>query len=325
MSDTDQSCTPSTIATEVDYVPTVYPYATGASTPSPFVGVTNTVTTQAYTTETLDGAGVFDSLMRTLKAHLKEEYSQSRIRGTEYATVYLGALNATMDKSLQFLLTRDKVKLEADVLELQAAQMQLDGQRAALEIDLLKQQRNKAFLDGELVKAQAAKVYQDICLAQLQEKKMQEEIDLLQEQFKNQEEETKNTKQQRFVINATKCKLDAEFSVLVQQKLKVVQETALLAQKTSTEAAQITNSAAVGSVIGAQTALYAAQAEGFQRDAEQKMTKMMLDTWNTRRATSSTLTSANPTNLLDDSNIGKVLEKAIAAANLGSPTSVAPS
>lgn len=324
MAEDDIACTPTTIGTEVGYVPTLYPYASSATAVSPFVGATLAVTTAAYTTEVLDGAGVFDSLMRTLKAHLKEEYSQSRIRGTEYATVYLGALNATMDKSLQFLLTRDKVKLEADVLELQATQMLLDGKRTALEIDLLEQQRNKAFLDGELVKAQVAKVYQDVCLGALQETKMQEEIDLLQEQFLNAKEVTKNTKQERFVINATKCKLDAEFAVLVQQKQKVTAEKELLVQKKTTEQAQTADTAAGGSVVGSQIALYTAQSAGFARDAEQKMTKMLLDTWNTRRATSATLTDGNTTNLLNDPTIGKVLAKALKNADLGVFTSAAP-
>ena len=56
------------------------------------------------TTQSIDGVGVFDVLMKTTKLHLKEEYEAGRITGQEYATVYIEAMNNVMQQSVQFLL-----------------------------------------------------------------------------------------------------------------------------------------------------------------------------------------------------------------------------
>jgi hypothetical protein len=61
------------------------------------------------TTETVDGTGAFDVLMRATKKHLQEEFENQRITGSEYATVYLGALAAVLQTSIQFLLNEQQV------------------------------------------------------------------------------------------------------------------------------------------------------------------------------------------------------------------------
>lgn len=66
---------------------------------------------------TLDGHGVFDVLMRATKAHLDQEWTQGRIKGNEYATIYLGALQQTMQSAIQFLLNKDKTSLEIELAE----------------------------------------------------------------------------------------------------------------------------------------------------------------------------------------------------------------
>ena len=112
------------------------------------------------------------------------------------------------------------------------------------------------------------------------------------------------------VLTAQKCKLDAEFTLLGEQKLKVIQETALFLKKTATELAQTTGTGIeASSVIGKQIALYTAQTTGFARDAEQKAAKIMVDSWNVRRTTDSDATQANTSNKLDNANIGEVVGK----------------
>jgi hypothetical protein len=91
--------------------------------------------------------------------------------------------------------------------------------------------------------------------------------------------------------------------------LKTAQETQLLLWKTNTEKAQ---TVALGvddnSVVGKQKLLYAAQTSGFQRDAEQKAAKVMVDSWNVRRTTDEG-TTANGTNNLDDASVGRAVDR----------------
>jgi len=70
----------------------------------------------SLTSETLSGTGAFDVLMRTTKLHLKAEYDAQRITGAEYATVYLGALTAVLQTSIQFLLNEQQAyRLAAEI------------------------------------------------------------------------------------------------------------------------------------------------------------------------------------------------------------------
>lgn len=213
-------------------------------------------TLNGLTQATLEGTGVFDTLMRANKAHLEAEFAKNRIKGSEYATVYLGSLEAVLRASVEFLLQSSKAADEIALLQAQTA--------------LVTQQTANAVAEGLNIPIQG------------------------------------------LVLTAQKCKLDAEFDLIGLEKLKTAAETSLLNQKTVTEAAQVT---ALGvddnSVIGKQKALYGAQTAGFTRDAEQKVAKMMSDTWSVRRTTDEA-TSANTTNVLDDAAIGRAINKMLA-------------
>lgn len=215
---------------------------------------------EEFTESKVDGSGVFDLLMKANRAHLEDEFNKSRIRGSEYATVYLGMLESTMQHALAFFIQQRKLGLEADLLAIQKQIAEIELEKAQVELEI----------------------------ARLNAQKIPAEID---------------------VLKAQKCKLDAEYDVLMGQKLKVVQETALLTQKVATEKAQTVGSGTdPDSVIGKQKSLYQAQTDGFTRDAEQKATKLLVDTWNVRRTTDEG-TEANAQNLLYDPSIGRAVDK----------------
>ena len=66
------------------------------------------VTLPELTTAQVSGTGVFDTLMRAQKEHLEQEFKAGRIKGSDYATVYLGSMQATLNGAIQFLLEKDK-------------------------------------------------------------------------------------------------------------------------------------------------------------------------------------------------------------------------
>jgi hypothetical protein len=61
-------------------------------------------------------------------------------------------------------------------------------------------------------------------------------------------------------------------------------------------------------VLGKQKLLYAAQTNGFTRDAEQKAAKILVDSWNVRRTTDDA-TVADSNNMLNDVTIGRFVNK----------------
>lgn len=62
------------------------------------------------------GDGVFDDLMEVMNAHLEAQYKLGRITGTDYATVYLGAMQATVAQAVTFLLGQEKTNAELSLL-----------------------------------------------------------------------------------------------------------------------------------------------------------------------------------------------------------------
>ena len=306
-----------------------------------------TIAVTDLTQSTLEGTGVFDVLMRANKAHLEAEFNKNRIKGAEYATVYLGSVTQVMQTALQFLLTKEKTDLEAQLLEKQIllAQKQIDKATAELtqiaaQTELINQQKANLIAEaanipkqGLVLDAQKLQITQQTTNLIAEGQNIPKQgllIDANKAQVIQQTENLVSTKlqveaqtlltnQQKAnaviegtVLVAQECKLRAEFDLITSNTTKAAQETALLTQKVVTEKAQVT---AIGvddnSVLGKQKILYQAQTDGFKRDAEQKAAKLMVDTWNVRRTTDEG-TVADSTNMLNDVAVGRAITKLLA-------------
>lgn len=66
------------------------------------------------TTGELTGTGVFDQLMRSIKAHTLEEYTAGRITGKDYATVYLGGMQSAIKEAVTYVLSEKMQEAEVD-------------------------------------------------------------------------------------------------------------------------------------------------------------------------------------------------------------------
>lgn len=98
---------------------------------------------------------------------------------------------------------------------------------------------------------------------------------------------------------------------------KTTAEVSLLNQKRETELAQVSDvvgSGTVAGVIGKQKGLFQKQTDGFDRDAEQKLAKIMVDTWSVR--TSITGEADVTATGFNDADIASVLQKAKTGINL---------
>lgn len=282
------------------------------------------------TTGALLGTGVFDKMMATNKAHLEAEYGKDRIKGAEYAQVYLGVMDTTMNQAMQFLLQSRRMEVELALIEAQVLLANVQVQLAEVEV-------LKAQVEMEILEANKDKIAAEVLLITQQKvnlaaealnipkqgavidaqaaQHVQQTANLVSEKLGIEartalsEQQTLNAITENLVLIAQKCKLEAEFDLLVNTNLKTSAEIQLLIQKTATEKAQtMTLGVDEDSVIGKQKALYTAQTEGFTRDAEQKAAKVMVDTWNARRMTDEA-TVADGTNMLNDAAVGRAVNK----------------
>ena len=74
---------------------------------------TNVVTSATYV---VTGDGVLDDIMETVNAHLDAQFKLGRITGTDYATVYLGAMQAAVTQAVQYALGQEKTNAEVALL-----------------------------------------------------------------------------------------------------------------------------------------------------------------------------------------------------------------
>lgn len=228
----------------------------------------------------VDGAGAFDTLMRAMVGHLEQEFKLNRLRGADYANVYLSSLTPVLQNAVVFLLQKDEAANKAALVE---AQVRL----TEAQIKLAEAELEKELLNKDLIEAQTAKIRQ----------------------------ETTNLVQELANLVAQECLLRAQYDLTVVNKLQATAQTSLIQQKQATERAQTVETGVDdNSVIGRQKILYKAQSDGFQRDAEQKAAKLLVDSWSVRRTTDSG-TVADNVNKLSDPTIGRAVEKLLTGVN----------
>lgn len=262
--------------------------------------MTNPITINTLTEASVNGNGVFDTLMRAMKEHLEQEFRQGRIKGGEYANVYLGSVQAVMQTALQFVV--QQTELNQNIL-LKEKEIELAQQRIALaQAELAIQQaklvnipKEGALLDAQTAvqTQQALKLASEKLLTEVQtEVQRQQAQNLASEKLFTDarkaltDQQTANAVTENAVLVAQECKLRAEYDVLMESKLKTAAETGLLNQKIVTEQGQVSSSVFdTNSILGTQAALYQAQANGFKRDAEQKAADIMVKAWAAARTT----------------------------------------
>ena len=84
------------------------------------MALTNASLTQGSSVTTtnnvITGTGVFDDLMESVTAHLEAQFQLGRITGTDFATVYLGAIQSALQASVSYALGQEKTNAEVALL-----------------------------------------------------------------------------------------------------------------------------------------------------------------------------------------------------------------
>ena len=62
------------------------------------------------------GTGVLDDMMETVNAHLAAQFNLGRITGSDYATVYLTAMQATLQQAVAYTIGTQKGNAEESLL-----------------------------------------------------------------------------------------------------------------------------------------------------------------------------------------------------------------
>jgi hypothetical protein len=329
------------------------------------VGTLSAPDLSQLTTSSLTGTGAFDKLMAATKLHLQEEFDADRISKDEYSSVYLGAMQAVLAQSVQFLLnhaTTEKIVAEIGLLRQKTATelaqtddtlqdgLGFNGDTTiqglvALQMAHLTQQTlteteqtgNLAWtkvLTGQKIITELAQTDDDISSASAYgvNNSYAAGVEGMVAAQINQSVAEKELTQQKTMteLAATSDALPTDYGqgtnatlegLMKIQKDKGLAEIQLLDQKSVSELAQThdtvpaasgslqTASYSVSGVIGKQKLLFTAQTDGFARDAEQKLSKIMVDSLIAGIAADNG-TVVTGTNL-DNTNIGLVISNAM--------------
>lgn len=79
------------------------------------------------------GTGVFDVLMSAVNKNIESQYMKNRITGSDYATVYLGSIQAVLQQSIEYTL-REKLVTE-QISSVYTDRVYKDKQTAMLGMD----------------------------------------------------------------------------------------------------------------------------------------------------------------------------------------------
>lgn len=202
-----------------------------------------------------DGTGSFDVLYQAMERHLIEQFDAGRIDGNQYAEVYLGALQTTMQQAIQFLLVKEQALSESKRSE--------DGG----VIDLEKQQIQEQI---DLVIAQTASQYEQIQASQqdTNRKNLLNTKEVLKRDSEKTLIDSQNAEQQ--ADTNRKNLINAEEIIKLQEEVDLLQ---------SRDAEQLAATIRQDNESDEKVLLIQAQTLGFQSDTKQKMLKTMNETF----------------------------------------------
>jgi hypothetical protein len=287
---------------------------------NPLYAAVSTVTVSDLTEKVVDGDGVFDVLMTSMKAHLQEEYDAGRISGQEYTKAYIELVTAVLGNSVQFLIQKDAatyqnalVQMQARTAEIQAiiAKAQLHRERQMLV--LTKAQTLTAESEYALAKIRLAvehigytRVESEVAILNVQKTTAEHERDTAGYRLTNilPEEKRQITYQIDYVLPAQVANTVYQTDhILVQQKEVLIKDVALkayqlgtlfvdqhslLLEQIETQRAQTldtrVNGSPIAGAIGKQKELYTQQITSYVQDARYKAAKFWVDGWITQKS-----------------------------------------
>ena len=224
------------------------------------------------------GEGVFDQLMKSVKAHLLEEYDAQRIRGSEYTQVYLNSLSQAMGQSIQW-------QLGAQIAENQALLIEKQIENVEKQNLLLEEQR-------QLLIAQTAQTNQQTANLELEANNIPKQGDILDAQ------------EDQLIRSTETITKSLEIGGLLDKQLEqVVAQTANIEQQGTNLEAEALNIPKQGDILDAQEEQLIRSTEVITRSLE---VDGLLDKQLEQVVTQTSVTAQQGTNLIAEAlNIPK--------------------
>lgn len=250
------------------------------------------MTVDRLTEGKVDGSGVFDQVMASLKAHLKEEYDNDRITASEYVKAYIAMTEAALAQSVQFLTQQDQAYWAAVLAQAQAITAKVQLVSAQVEAARIQLTAKTAQADYALTKLKLSTEDTNYSIGQYN---LTNIMPLQKDGQKIQNDTGTYT-----------------LGTMLPGQFKLVQEQTE-AQRGQTSDTR-TDGQPVKGLVGKQKDLYSQQIDSYKRDIEIKASKIWTDLWSVMKTMDESLL---PPTQLANSNIDTILGTIRANNQLG--------
>lgn len=210
----------------------------------------------------LNGTGVFDSLMRSVEVHLDKEYKKNRFSGEDYANLYLGAMTAVLQQSIQYALTKEQSDAQAALLVAQTSKTTEEERLVTQQVANLATENANLVKQGTLLDKQAALAAQELLkttaetsLVATQELNLEAERDNMVLQGLNITQETALVGSQNAKVQSDKALVEQQTTNLVAEAVNIPKQGSLLDKQVSKLSEDILASQSDRTLKGAQVTL----------------------------------------------------------------------
>ena len=101
--------------------------------------------------DTWVGTGVFDALMTAINGNIKTQFDSGRLKGPEYAEVYLGGMQTAIAEAMKFVLNKKSIEkgLEAQDVQIAINEVQLaeNSEKWSIQKTVLENQLEMSNID----------------------------------------------------------------------------------------------------------------------------------------------------------------------------------
>ena len=98
-----------------------------------------------------EGTGVFDQLMMAISGNVQVQYDAGRIKGQDYATVYMNSMQTAISEAMKFVLNKKVVEKQVEAQDVQIAmsevQLAENSEKWALQKRVLENQLTMSDVD----------------------------------------------------------------------------------------------------------------------------------------------------------------------------------
>lgn len=248
-----------------------YPGGTG----SPLYQEVQPITIAELTSTVVDGSGVFDKIMTSMKNHLQEEYKNNRISGAEYTKAYIAMTDSAIGNAVQFLLNKDASFWGALQAQVQAITARVNMEAAKIQAAAVALEAQNSKANYALTKMKLSTESMAYCTAQYNLQSM------LPQQLAKITAEKVGQEAQNSTLQYTLS------NILPQNVLNLKAQETLYNEQMEQARAQTadarTDGLQVKGVMGKQKDLYTQQVTSYQRDSEVKAAKLFTDAWITQK------------------------------------------